>query len=178
MALEVARAYDADKNLVPLYILTDGDPVYDPVTPGFTMSYNKTYNNDSPSSNEENYFNIIVTSTGLNPTGGSISIPSDFYIWNKDGGNYVVFTANVHFTILNTSKFNIECVLNLSYRYNGNFRDTIFPSNNYSVTINAGDTFDYTLVNRNSVQSMGNSVYEILGMSVMHEKKKKKCVFQ
>lgn len=63
MALEVARAYDADKNLVPLYILTDGDQVYDPVTPGFELISLTFENPYIP-------FNVIVNSK--NPTGGRL----------------------------------------------------------------------------------------------------------
>ena len=63
MALEVAHAYDDNKNLVPLYIVTDSDPVYEPTTPGFELI---------PLSFENPYipFNVVVNSK--NPTGGGL----------------------------------------------------------------------------------------------------------
>lgn len=72
MALEVARAYDENKNLVPLYILTDDDPVYEPVTPGFIWSFD----NYGSSSNPNLVLNI--SNNAMNPTGGALTVSSDY----------------------------------------------------------------------------------------------------
>ena len=68
MALEVAHAYDENKNLVPLYIVTDSDPVYEPTTPGFV--YDMDNYGDSPDTDANLTLNIM--SNAMNPTGGTI----------------------------------------------------------------------------------------------------------
>lgn len=117
MALEVARAYDADKNLVPLYILTDGDQVYDPVTPGFTWAfdnYGETLN--SPA---DLVFSII--SDAMNPTGGNITLDGERHIFTTD----IWKTANptVTLKINNQTPFDIKisltCTIQNSYYSSG-----------------------------------------------------------
>lgn len=58
MAYQVAQAYDEDKNLVPLYILTDGE--VPEVSPGFSaIAANAT---------------VTITQTSTNPTGGTLDL--------------------------------------------------------------------------------------------------------
>ena len=107
MALEVARAYDADKNLVPLYILTDGDPVYDPVTPGFIV----TGDTESPVSDSK----VYVTNNAMNPTGGQINNGNDISL----GQSYVNKNTNPVITIINESNFDITFIFQVYYQPSG-----------------------------------------------------------
>ena len=93
MAIEVARAYDSDKNLVPLYILTDSDPIYDPVSPGFDTELQK---NDKL---------ITVTASSKNPTGGNITVigASNFYASYKG--------VSGTWKVINNSSFDIKVIL-------------------------------------------------------------------
>lgn len=120
MALEVARAYDADKNLVPLYILADGDPVYDPVTPGFTWvfdNYGETLN--SPA---ELVFSII--SDAMNPTGGNVTLDGErslftTAIWKTANPTVTLKIKNqTHFDI----KISLNCIIENSYYSASAFR--------------------------------------------------------
>lgn len=101
MALEVARAYDENKNLVPLYIATDSDPVYDPVTPGFAFgvySYSNEYDID-----------ITIINNAMNPTGGDI--PST----NIENLPYSVLASakTVNINCVNNSNFDIMISINM-----------------------------------------------------------------
>lgn len=58
MAYQVAQAYDEDKNLVPLYILTDGE--VPEVSPGFSAIAGSA--------------KVTITQTSTNPTGGTIDL--------------------------------------------------------------------------------------------------------
>lgn len=92
MALEVARAYDENKNLVPLYILTDGDPVYDPVTPGFIV----TSGNENTTDNIE----IYINNNAMNPTGGDMgSVDFDLNFLRANTNPVVVLINNSNFKI-------------------------------------------------------------------------------
>ena len=105
MAIEVARAYDEDKNLVPLYILTDSYPIYDPVTPGFVWE-------SSADVSEVNTSHLVISANSKNPTGGDM---------NKSTSHYVMFTMkssydkndHLKLSIENISTFNIIVYLSL-----------------------------------------------------------------
>lgn len=58
MAYQVAQAYDEDKNLVPLYILTDGE--VPEVSPGFSAIAANAI--------------VTITQTSTNPTGGTLDL--------------------------------------------------------------------------------------------------------
>lgn len=62
MAYQVAQAYDENKNLVPLYVLTDGE--VPEVSPGFDALVNDE--------------GISITATSTNPTGGLIELGKCF----------------------------------------------------------------------------------------------------
>lgn len=104
MALEVARAYDENKNLVPLYIATDSDPVYDPVTPGFIYQFD----NYAESSTDVADLVLNVMANAMNPSGGELSIINE--------GTRISFTTEISETknptitlkINNQSNFDIK----------------------------------------------------------------------
>ena len=106
MAIEVARAYDEDKNLVPLYILTDSDPIYDPVTPGFAYSANV-----DPAGDYASHLSIINDSK--NPTGGNMIESGSTNVLFPMAFRYTIGNQ-VKLTIDNMSLFNITIYLNLS----------------------------------------------------------------
>lgn len=119
MALEVARAYDENKNLVPLYILTDNDPVYDPVTPGFLV----TTDTASPVSDSK----VYVTNNSMNPAGGQINNGNDIDM----GRSYINSSPNV--TIINESNFDIIFIFQVYYKkYNYTSSTTKMYSENIS----------------------------------------------
>lgn len=126
MAIEVARAYDEDKNLVPLYILTDSDPIYDPVTPGFVYGASADVS--------ENYTShLIITANSKNPTGGDMK---------GDSSDYVMFPLrfsynkndHVELSIENSSTFNIRVYLSLSA---SSSLSVVWEG---SISVNAGST--------------------------------------
>ena len=108
MALEIARAYDADKNLVPLYILTDGDPVYDPVTPGFI--YDIDNYGDSPDTDANLTLNIM--SDAMNPTGGTVLDDTiQVHLSDSINGNSLVrvyINNQTSFDLKVTTKFRVQ----------------------------------------------------------------------
>lgn len=101
MALEVARAYDENKNLVPLYILTDGD--IPEVTPGFdfVVSYKSSTSYD-----------LTIVSNSSNPTGGVISKDVNLSITNS-GNNCTINVAN-------DSDFNVSVSMDIIAGLTGN----------------------------------------------------------
>ena len=90
MAFEVARAYDENKNLVPLYILTDGE--VPEVSPGFDFTVN---------SSNETTFTVYVVNESTNPTGGVVTVIMDedsIRIDNDASGTFTVYNHSI-FTI-------------------------------------------------------------------------------
>lgn len=105
MAIEAARAYDENKNLVPLYILTDSDPIYDPVTPGFVYS--------AEADSSGNYTSrLTITSNSKNPTGGDM-MGGDGYIYLPFNYNPNQNTA-VIVIVENISNLDIRTTLSIS----------------------------------------------------------------
>lgn len=92
MPYEVARAYDEDKNLVPLYVLYDGE--VPEVSPGFDFSL---------TSINSKTFNLFVTNTSTNPVGGTVTISSS--VDGADSGETGTFT------LYNNSDFTISVAL-------------------------------------------------------------------
>ena len=88
MAYQVAQAYDEDKNLVPLHILTDGE--VPEVSPGFSaIAANAT---------------VTITQTSTNPTGGTLDLGTFDLInntWRIE--NLSQFTIKVSMSMLNGS---------------------------------------------------------------------------
>ena len=127
MALEVARAYDENKNLVPLYILTDGDPVYDPVTPGFI--YDMDNYGDSPDTDANLTLNIM--SDAMNPTGGTIlDNMIQVHLSDSIDGNSLVrvyINNQTSFDLKVTAKFRVPISGYNIYTYN--FSGISVPNN-------------------------------------------------
>lgn len=124
MALEVAHAYDENKNLVPLYIVTDSDPVYEPTTPGFELI---------PLSFESPYipFNVVVNSK--NPVGGSLENLSLEY--------KVKANKNYQFKVTNLTPYKIH----ISFVWNNKY---VSGSINDDIEVNStviGESFRPTL---------------------------------
>ena len=116
MALEVAHAYDENKNLVPLYIVTDSDPVYEPTTPGFDYS---VYNPDNSTCT------LIIISNSLNPTGGSlVSEETNVSFLNR------LTSSDIKINISNQSGKNLYIVL--SCRFFNGYNTTIQNPTSYS----------------------------------------------
>ena len=92
MPYEVARAYDENKNLVPLYVLYDGE--VPEVSPGFDFSL---------ASINSTTFNLFVTNTSTNPVGGTVTISSS--VDGADSGETGTFT------LYNNSDFTISVAL-------------------------------------------------------------------
>ena len=103
MAFEVARAYDENKNLVPLYILTDGE--VPEVSPGFdfVVSYKSSTSYD-----------LTIVSNSSNPTGGVISKDVNLSITNS-GNNCTINVAN-------DSDFNVSVSMDIIAGLTGNER--------------------------------------------------------
>lgn len=97
MALEIAHAYDDNKNLVPLYIVTDSDPVYEPTTPGFIINVDKP-------SDLSGAFRILITNSAMNPTGGELDVYNNTYS-AYEGADMSQRTASVK--VDNQSNFDI-----------------------------------------------------------------------
>ena len=93
MAFEVARAYDENKNLVPLYILTDGE--VPEVTPGFTAVVSGV-----DKVGGKTIITVIIAQTSSNPSGGlaDSDVNESYFSWDKD---------NITVKIYNNSDFNL-----------------------------------------------------------------------
>lgn len=89
MAYQIAQAYDENKNLVPLYVLTDGE--VPEVSPGFDVT-------------ATSYDNVVVTATSSNPVGGAFE---DVYTVNGGSLGYTVSKVTVN----NNSPFKIKVVV-------------------------------------------------------------------
>lgn len=137
MALEVARAYDENKNLVPLYILTDDDPVYEPVSPGFVWSFDNYGSTNDP--------NVVlnISNNAMNPTGGALTVSSDYEEMSTGISTNI---NNVSIRINNNSSFDIivsSLIIKIfyvsgSYRQMGVFQltgESISKESYYSGTI-------------------------------------------
>lgn len=120
MAIEVARAYDEDKNLVPLYILTDSDPIYDPVTPGFVYTAEA-----DPSGSYTS--RLTITSNSKNPTGGDMMNGAG-YISLPTAGAVSSASTVIVVIIENISTFSIRASVSMSALSTSSIR--------YSGTIN------------------------------------------
>lgn len=137
MALEVARAYDENKNLVPLYILTDDDPVYEPVSPGFIWSFDNYGESNNPN------LVLSISNNAMNPTGGALTISPDYE--EMTNGIDAEFD-NASIRINNDSSFDIVIssfvikifLVTNSYREMGTFQlssQSISKNSYYSGTI-------------------------------------------
>lgn len=101
MAFEVARAYDENKNLVPLYILTDGE--VPEVNPGFVALVSSF-----EVVSQTTVVTIVITSNSSNPTGGFVNTPQTglYGSWNSRA---------LRFIIDNSSQFNIKVSGNIVF---------------------------------------------------------------
>lgn len=110
MAYQVAQAYDENKNLVPLYVLTDGE--VPEVSPGFSATRNAAF--------------IYIVATSTNPVGGdvfietAIQISSATTIYNQS--NFKISVSGVSGNGYNFNPITIEpqssVVVNWSNNYN------------------------------------------------------------
>ena len=93
MAYQVAQAYDEDKNLVPLYVLTDGEAPE--VSPGFVTVVSGV---DVVSS--ETIITVLIAQTSSNPSGGlaDSDVNESAFSWSRD---------SVTVRIYNNSDFNL-----------------------------------------------------------------------
>lgn len=151
MALEVARAYDSNKNLVPLYILTDSDPVYDPVTPGFEFN---VY-----SYSGEPVIDIVVINDSMNPTGGNMeaSTTIEDLSYSLPNGS-----TKIKLNCVNNSNFDILISINMSlyYRSSSAYRKTN-TINESSVSVPTGQTVVIGEYTNTSISGQNVSAYEI-----------------
>lgn len=92
MAFEVARAYDENKNLVPLYVLTDGE--VPEVSPGFDIT-------------ATNYDNIIITANSSNPAGGTIE-----NVYEITSAGSIMYINDVN--VINNSIFRLKVVVSIN----------------------------------------------------------------
>ena len=120
MALEVARAYDENKNLVPLYILTDGE--VPEVSPGFDIS---------ASSDTERNITIQITVTSSNPTGGNAVTPTPIGYAPSSQGTKTI-------TIYNKTKYNLSVLVSSEFEY-----FYITTSNPITIQANSNGTVSY-----------------------------------
>lgn len=97
MALEVAHVYDENSNLVPLYIITNSDPVFEPEIPGFSILVN-----DSGQS-------VIISASSPRPLGGELTPSNGILIRTADtyGSNW----ADIDVSISNNSSYNLRVVV-------------------------------------------------------------------
>lgn len=136
MAYQVAQAYDENKNLVPLYVLTDGDPVYEPTTPGFELI---------PLSFDNPYipFNVIVNSK--NPVGGSLENVSVEYEVDTHKSYY--------FKVTNLTPYKIHVSFNWTNNYfSGNINADIEINSSvigdeFTPSLGVADALTPTLIN-------------------------------
>lgn len=94
MAYQVAQAYDEDKNLVPLYILTDGE--VPEVSPGFDVV---------TSGNADTEFTTVITANSSNPTGGSVT---------SSGSVQVRLGDDHEITVYNNTVFGLRLIISFS----------------------------------------------------------------
>ena len=120
MAFEVARAYDENKNLVPLYVLTDGE--VPEVSPGFDVS---------ASSDTERNITIQITVTSSNPTGGNAVTPTPISYASSTQGTKTI-------TIYNKTKYNLSVLVSSGYEY-----FYITTSNPITIQANSNGTLSY-----------------------------------
>lgn len=120
MAYQVAQAYDEDKNLVPLYILTDGE--VPEVSPGFDVSAN--------SDNDEN-ITIQITATSSNPTGGNAVTPNPVVYRPSTEGAATI-------TIYNKTKYNLSVLVSSEFE-----RFYIESGNPITIQANSNGTLSY-----------------------------------
>lgn len=92
MAYQVAQAYDENKNLVPLYVLTDGE--VPEVSPGFEVS-------------ATSYDNIVITSNSSNPTGGNFES-----VYKRESSGLGTTIDNVN--VINNSMFKLKVVVSIN----------------------------------------------------------------
>lgn len=118
MPYEVARAYDKDKNLVPLYVLYDGE--VPEVSPGFDVT--------ASSSNL-----ILISSNSSNPTGGNFD-----KIYGRDSASTGTTINTIK--IYNNSAFHINVVVGVS---NSSAECDMQPNSNTVLNINAGSLYAY-----------------------------------
>lgn len=141
MPYEVARAYDEDKNLVPLYVLYDGE--VPEVSPGFDVVSAR-----GSSTSNTVYYDISITTSSSNPTGGSVESSNLVTI-----GNYN-YTCQI--TVHNTTTFNLIVTLGIA-EYSASFSiKTENPS-----TISAGGTATFTGNSSTSSSNEGRFVLNI-----------------
>ena len=111
MAFEVARAYDENKNLVPLYILTDGE--VPEVSPGFDVT-------------SQGGSTFIVTSYSSNPTGGSFKD-----VYKRENASMGINITNI--TVQNNSNFTIRVIVD----YGGNVSEfSLSPCSSQNKSVN------------------------------------------
>lgn len=106
MAYQIAQAYDENKNLVPLYVLTDGE--VPEVSPGFEMLV---------VSSEWGNIEVSIVSNSTNPTGGVITDSTPISIRAN---------GDINITVYNNSEFNI--VVSMSFENTKFAIDTGNPS--------------------------------------------------
>lgn len=92
MAYQVAQAYDENKNLVPLYVLTDGE--VPEVSPGFNVT-------------ATNYDNIIITAYSSNPTGGTVE-----NVYERTSAGSIMYINDVN--VINNSIFRLNVVVSIN----------------------------------------------------------------
>lgn len=126
MAYEIARAYDADKNLVPLYVLSDGE--LPEVSPGFAVS---------AVSDTERNITIQITATSSNPTGGNaVTLNSISYAPSSQSTKTI--------TVYNKTKYNLSVLVSSEFEF-----FYITTSNPITIQADSNGTLSYRTLSTN-----------------------------
>lgn len=159
MALEVARAYDENKNLVPLYIATDSDPVYEPVTPGFIWTFDNYGSTNSPD------LRLIITSNALNPTGGELDFNSSAY--NNFTTNIDKSLSIVHISVYNESGFDIIVNFNIGvYYYVSQHHGSSYTFLASNINVSANNSVLDAVQGGDTYTAYMSTVYKVGGLTV------------
>lgn len=127
MAYEIARAYDSDKNLVPLYVMSDGEiwNNYPETVNAFTFTYNNDHVGEG---NTDQSSTFSVSATGINPVGynkfnGNEDVmfeDNTYPLFKASGGSSTYVGRTISFTIINDTAVSIRFIWTVGmYEHNG-----------------------------------------------------------
>ena len=171
MAYEIARAYDSDKNLVPLYVMSDGEIWNNyPETPNAFKIINVGLEGNP---NENQTLIVSITSDAMNPVGGQTIENLEYpmfkqtsYSWNTG------ITAKIK--IINDLNFNLRCSFTLTFNRGtstgGNWDWDVSPTNNsenFEMAPNSQTEFTWEFTSRRLSGGGDKTLIELSSFSVV-----------
>lgn len=143
MAYQVAQAYDENKNLVPLYVLTDGEiwNNYPETSNAFTFNL-ISQSGESGGNNQE--YNYVISANAVNPVGIKTFSNQSYPLFKAEVVNSNMVGYSFTMNVMNDSAVKVRFSFELSVYMAG-------INTNPAITVSYNNQNDYEIDSGNSI---------------------------